>query len=143
MIEILLVEDNAADARLAIENFKDCKVKNNLYHVQDGDLAMDFLKKRGQYASAPKPDLVLLDLNMPRKDGREVLLEIKADPELRDIPVVILTSSRAEEDVVKTYKLNANSYVQKPLDLMAFANIIQAIENYWLSIVILPNDAGR
>jgi CheY-like chemotaxis protein len=104
LIDILLVEDNLADARLAIENFKECKVKNKMHHVQDGDLAMDFLYKRGQFKNAPRPDLVLLDLNMPRKDGREVLTEIKNDPVLQNIPVVILTSSKAEEDVLKTYK---------------------------------------
>jgi chemotaxis family two-component system response regulator Rcp1 len=137
-IEILLVEDNPGDARLAVEALKDSKVHNNLYHVEDGEEAMEFLRRRGEYADAPQPDLVLLDLNLPRKDGREVLEEIKADPNLRCIPVVVLTTSEAERDLVRTYDLHANAYVVKPLDLDRFIEVVQAIEDFWFAIVKLP-----
>jgi two-component system, chemotaxis family, response regulator Rcp1 len=137
-IEILLVEDNLGDARLAAEALKENKVRNNLYHVVDGVEAMAFLQRRGDYATAPRPDLVLLDLNMPRKDGREVLAEIKEDPELRLMPIVVLTTSEAERDLVKTYDLHANAYIVKPIDLDRFIEVVQAIENFWFSIVKLP-----
>ena len=137
-IEILLVEDNFGDARLAAEALKENKVRNNLYHVVDGVEAMAFLQRSGDYATAPRPDLVLLDLNLPRKDGREVLAEIKEDPELRLMPIVVLTTSEAEMDLVKTYDLHANAYIVKPIDLDRFIEVVQAIENFWFTIVKLP-----
>ncbi len=137
-IEILLVEDNPGDARLAEEALKESKVHNNLHHVADGVEAMRFLRRQEQYAGVPPPDLILLDLNMPRKDGREVLAEVKGDPELRSIPVVVLTTSEAERDLVKSYDLHANAYVVKPINLERFIEIVQAIEQFWFSIVKLP-----
>ncbi len=140
-IEILLVEDNPGDARLAVEALKDSKINNNLYHVEDGEKAMDFLRRRGEYAGAPVPDLILLDLNLPRKDGREVLEEIKEDDELKLVPVVVLTTSEAERDLVRSYDLHANAYVVKPLDLDRFIEVVQAIEDFWFAIVKLPPKA--
>ncbi len=137
-IEILLIEDNPGDARLAVEALKDSKVSNNLYHVRDGVEAMQFLHRQGEYADAPHPDLILLDLNLPRKDGREVLADIKEDPELRLVPVVVLTTSEAERDLVRTYDLHANAYVVKPIDLNRFIEVVQAIEDFWFAIVKLP-----
>jgi two-component system response regulator len=137
-IEILLVEDNPGDARLAEEALKDGKVHNNLYHVKDGIEAMMFLRRQEEYAHVPTPDVILLDLNMPRKDGREVLAEIKEDHQLKRIPVVILTTSEAERDLFKTYGLHANAYVVKPVDLDRFIQIVQAIESFWFTIVRLP-----
>jgi chemotaxis family two-component system response regulator Rcp1 len=137
-IEILLVEDNFGDARLAAEALKENKVRNNLHHVVDGVEAMAFLQRSGDYATAPRPDLILLDLNLPRKDGREVLAEIKEDPELRLVPIVVLTTSEAEMDLVKTYDLHANAYIVKPIDLDRFIEVVQAIENFWFTIVKLP-----
>ena len=137
-IEILLVEDNPGDARLAVEALKESKVRNNLYHVRDGVEAMDFLRRRGEYAGGIVPDLVLLDLNLPRKDGREVLEEIKEDPELKLIPVVVLTTSEAERDLVRTYDLHANAYVVKPIDLDQFVEVVRGIKDFWLTIVKLP-----
>lgn len=138
-IEILLVEDNPGDVRLTLEAFKDCKVSNNLNTVGDGEAAMAFLRREGSYANVPCPDLILLDLNLPKKDGREVLKEIKADKILRRIPVVILTTSQAEEDIIKAYGLNANCYICKPIDLDQFTKIIRSIEEFWLTIVKLPS----
>jgi chemotaxis family two-component system response regulator Rcp1 len=140
-VEILLVEDNLGDARLAKEALKDSKLINNLSHVADGEEAMAFLRREGKYAGAPRPDLILLDLNLPRKDGREVLAEIKADENLKRIPVVILTVSSAEEDIFKTYNLHANCYITKPIDLNQFLKVVHSIEDFWLSIVKLPNGA--
>jgi chemotaxis family two-component system response regulator Rcp1 len=137
-IEILMVEDNAKDARLAEEILRDSKIHNNLYHVKDGVEAMQFLHRQGAYTHAPHPDLILLDLNLPRKDGREVLAEIKEDPELRLVPVVVLTTSEAERDLVRTYDLHANAYVVKPIDLDRFIEVVQAIEDFWFAIVKLP-----
>jgi two-component system, chemotaxis family, response regulator Rcp1 len=137
-IEILLVEDSDGDARLAQEAMKDAKVLNRISRVTDGVEAMDYLRKQGQYDKAVRPDLILLDLNMPRKDGREVLKEIKEDPDLRRIPVVILTVSKAEEDIIKTYNLHANCYIQKPVDLGQFLDVVKSIESFWLTIVQLP-----
>lgn len=137
-IEMLLVEDNHGDARLAIEALKDAKVHNNLHWVQDGVKAMDFLHRKGNYSDAPRPDVILLDLNLPKKDGREVLADVKADENLRRIPVVILTISDAEEDVIKTYNLHANCYIRKPIDLDQFVAVVKAIEGFWLTIVKLP-----
>lgn len=139
-IEILLIEDNAGDARLAREALRDAKVANNLSWVADGVEAMSFLHREGQYASAPRPDLILLDLNLPRKDGREVLSAIKADERLKRIPVVILTTSQAEEDIIRAYHLNANCYISKPVDLDQFIKVVKTIEDFWLTIVKLPPD---
>jgi CheY-like chemotaxis protein len=137
--DILLVEDNAGDARLAQEALKDSKVKNQLYIVSDGVEATDFLFKRNKYKDAPTPDLIILDLNLPKKDGREVLAEIKADEDLKRIPVVILTISKAEEDIVKAYNLHANCFITKPLNLNKFMDVVKSIEDFWLTIVKLPN----
>jgi CheY-like chemotaxis protein len=139
-IEILLVEDNPADVRLIREAFKDGKVANVLHTVEDGVEAMAYLRRENTYATATRPDLILLDLNLPRKDGREVLAEIKADGNLKRIPVVILTSSKAEEDVFKTYNLHANAYVAKPVFLEQFIEAVRSIEHFWLAIVKLPAD---
>jgi two-component system, chemotaxis family, response regulator Rcp1 len=137
-INILLVEDNPGDARLTLEAFRDGKVRNELRVVTDGVEAMAFLHHEGRYASAPRPDLILLDLNLPRKDGRQVLNEIKSDESLRQIPVAILTSSRAEEDIVTSYNLRANCFITKPVDLDEFMHAVKGIEDFWLSIVTLP-----
>jgi len=138
-IEILLVEDNPGDVRLTKESLKDAKVSNNVHVAEDGVVAMTFLRREGLHADAPRPDLILLDLNLPEKDGREVLAEIKADPDLRRIPVVVLTTSQAEEDILKAYNLNANCYVTKPVDLDQFMHVVKSIENFWLTIVKLPS----
>jgi len=139
IINILLVEDNPGDARLAKEALKEGKVKNQLHIVTDGMLAMDFLFRRNDYKDAPSPDLIILDLNLPKKDGREVLAEIKADENLKRIPVVILTISKAEEDILKSYDLHANCFITKPLDLNKFLEVVKSIEDFWLTIVKLPN----
>jgi len=139
-VELLLVEDNQGDARLAIEAMDDSKIKNNLVWVKDGVEAMEYLRKEGEYKNASRPDLILLDLNMPRKDGREVLAEVKSDDNLKSIPVVILTVSKAEEDIIKSYDLHANCYVTKPLDLEQFIHVVKSIEDFWFSIVKLPPD---
>jgi chemotaxis family two-component system response regulator Rcp1 len=138
--EILLVEDNPGDVRLTIEALRESKVVNNLNVARDGVEALAFLRREGAYADAVRPDLILLDLNMPRKDGREVLAEIKAEPTLRTIPVVVLTTSRAEQDVVRSYELQANCYITKPVDLEQFFTVVKSIENFWLTIVTLPSD---
>lgn len=137
-IDILLVEDNLGDVRLTKEALKDAKVLNEVYVVQDGVEAMQFLHKKGSFSSVPQPDLILLDLNLPKKDGREVLAEIKQDPKLKHIPVVILTTSKADEDIIKTYNLHANAYITKPVDLNRFIEIIHTLEEFWFSIVKLP-----
>jgi two-component system, chemotaxis family, response regulator Rcp1 len=139
-IEILLVEDNPGDARLCLEALKESKLTNNLHLAVDGEEAMEFLLKTGKFELAPMPDLILLDLNLPKKDGREVLKEIKQNQVLAMIPVVILTSSTAEDDIVKTYGLHANCYVKKPLDFDRFVQVVQAIEGFWFEIVKLPTD---
>lgn len=139
-IDILLVEDNPGDADLAREALEDSKLLNELRVVEDGEQAMAYLRREGAYAEAVRPDLILLDLNLPKKDGREVLAEIKADPTLRRIPVVVLTTSRAEEDVMRSYDLHANCYVTKPIDLSQFIHVVHQIEEFWLSIVQLPPD---
>jgi two-component system, chemotaxis family, response regulator Rcp1 len=137
-VEILLVEDNPGDERLTREALKEGKVYNNLHWVKDGVEAMAFLRREGKYGAVPRPDIVLLDLNLPKKDGREVLQEIKTDPELKRIPVVVLTTSKAEEDVMKTYNLHANCYVTKPVDLEKFIVVVRSIDVFWLTIVTLP-----
>ena len=138
-IEILLVEDNPGDVRLTKEALKEGKVYSNLHTVKDGVEAMEFLRRQGKYKDAPRPDIILLDLNLPRKDGREVLEEIKSDELLKRIPVVVLTTSKAEEDVLRTYNLHANCYVTKPVDLEKFIVVVKSIDAFWLTVVTLPN----
>ena len=137
-VEILMVEDNPGDIRLTVEALQEGKVRNNLHTVEDGVEALAFLRREGRYAGVPRPDLVLLDLNLPKKTGPEVLAEIKSDPDLRRIPVVILTVSQAEQDIVKSYNLHANCYITKPVDLDRFLEVVQSIENFWLTVVMLP-----
>ncbi len=137
--EILLVEDNPADVRLTMEAMRESKMANRVTAVGDGEEALEYLQRRGQYAEAARPDLILLDLNLPRKDGREVLQEIKAIDELRRIPVVVLTTSKAEEDICRTYDLHANCYITKPMDLDKFIEVVRQIEDFWLTIVSLPD----
>jgi chemotaxis family two-component system response regulator Rcp1 len=140
---ILLVEDSPSDVRLTQKVMADARIANELHVVGDGADALDFLNRRGPYANAPQPDMILLDLNLPRKDGREVLEEIKNDPALMHIPVVVLTTSREEADVLRSYELHANSYIAKPIDLHEFIDVVRSIEGYWLSIVRLPvRDGG-
>jgi chemotaxis family two-component system response regulator Rcp1 len=137
-VELLLVEDNPGDIRLTQEALKDGKVLNNLHVVEDGVKAMAFLRPEGRYRGAVRPDVILLDLNLPKKDGREVLAEIKADPSLMRIPVVVLTTSEAEKDILQAYNLHANSYIIKPVDLDQFIAVMKSIEDFWLTIVKLP-----
>jgi len=137
-VDILLVEDNPGDARLAREGLRECRIQNTLHVVDDGVKAIGFLRRRGEYANAPRPDLILLDLNLPKKDGREVLREIKEDDDLRLIPVVVLTTSKAEEDILESYALHANCYVTKPLTLPQFIQVVRSIEDFWFAIVKLP-----
>ncbi len=139
-IEILLVEDNPGDVRLTQEALKEHKIVNNLYLAKDGVEAINFLRREGKFADAVRPDLILLDLNLPKKDGREVLMEIKKDEELRRIPVVVLTTSRAEEDIIRTYDCYANCYITKPVDFDQFINVVKSIEDFWLSVVKLPHN---
>jgi CheY-like chemotaxis protein len=142
-VEILLVEDNPADVRLTQEAFKEGKVLNKLHVTRDGVEAMEFLRQKGKYAKAPRPDLILLDLNLPKKDGREVLAEIKTDKDLKRIPVVILTVSQTEEDILKSYSLSANCYIIKPIDLEQFIRVVKSIEDFWFTIVTLPPNGSR
>lgn len=137
-VEILLVEDNPGDVRLAQEAILESKLHNQLRVARDGEEAIRFLRQEGEFADAPRPDLILLDLNLPRMDGREVLAEIKKDPELRRIPVVVLTTSKAEEDILRAYDLHANCYVTKPIDFDRFVEMVQGIQDFWFSIVQLP-----
>lgn len=137
-IEILLVEDNPGDVRLTREALKDAKVANTLHVVEDGVSALDFLRRHPPFSDVPRPDLILLDLNLPRKNGREVLSEIKSDDRFRAIPVVILTTSQAEEDVLRAYNLHANCYITKPVDFTQFTTIVRTIEDFWLTVVTLP-----
>lgn len=137
-IDILLVEDNPGDADLAKEALDSSKVRNRLFIVDDGVKAMEFLRKEGEYQGVPKPDLILLDLNLPRMDGRQVLAEVKRDQNLRMIPIVILTTSSAEEDILRSYNLHANCYITKPIDLNQFMKVVRTIEDFWLTIVRLP-----
>jgi chemotaxis family two-component system response regulator Rcp1 len=138
LIEILLVEDNPGDVRLTKEALRDAKVRNTMETVPDGVEAMAFLRKEGRYQHSPRPDLILLDLNLPKKSGLEVLKEVKADEDLRSIPVVVLTTSQAEQDIVKSYDLHANAYIAKPVELSQFITVVKAIEDFWLEIVRLP-----
>jgi two-component system, chemotaxis family, response regulator Rcp1 len=142
-IEVLLVEDNPGDVRLTREALKDGKVCNHLSVVPDGVEAMRFLRREGPYGEAPRPDVILLDLNLPKKDGREVLEEVKGDPALRAIPVVVLTSSEAERDIARAYALHANCYITKPVDLDQFIHVVRSIEDFWFSIVKLPPEDRR
>ncbi|AXR79217.1 response regulator [Natrarchaeobaculum sulfurireducens] len=141
--QLLLVEDNPGDVRLTREAFEAGRIENELHVVPDGAQALDFLHRRGEYADAPRPDLILLDLNLPRTGGEAVLEELKADPELRPIPVIVLTSSRAEEDVVKSYDLHANAYLTKPVDPDEFIDTVRAFEKFWFSVVRLPPERDR
>ena len=138
-VEILLIEDNPGDVRLTLEALHEGKVKNNLVVAPDGETALAILRREGAHANAPRPDLILLDLNLPKKDGREVLAEIKADEKLHCIPVVVLTTSKSEEDVLRSYQLNANCYITKPVDLEQFIRVVRAIEDFWLTMVVLPH----
>lgn len=137
-VEILLVEDNPGDVRLTREALSDAKVANNLHVVEDGVEALDFLRRNGNHSSKPRPHLVLLDLNLPRKDGREVLEEMKSDHKLKRIPVIVLTTSDSDEDVLRAYDLHVNAYITKPLDLDQFGKVVNAIDEFWFSIVALP-----
>jgi len=139
VVEILLIEDNIGDARLTMEALKEGKVKNNLSVIYDGVEAIDFLFRRNKYLLAPRPDLILLDLNLPKKNGREVLAEIKENESLKRIPIVVLTTSKSEEDILSTYNLHANCYITKPIDLGKFLNVVKSIEDFWLTRVQLPN----
>lgn len=142
-IDVLLVEDDPGDVLLTQEAFELNKVRNKLHIVNDGEQAMRFLRHEGEYAGSARPDLILLDLNLPRKDGREVLEEIKADPELRSIPVVVLTTSEAEEDIVRSYKLHANAYVSKPVDFDQFIRVVRQIDDFFVTVVKLPGNSQR
>lgn len=137
-IEILLVEDSPGDVRLTHEALKDAKITNTLHVIEDGVLALDFLYKRPPFENAPRPDLILLDLNLPRKNGREVLAEIKANDSLKSIPVVILTTSSAEDDVLRAYNLHANCYITKPVDFNQFTTVVRTIKDFWMTVVTLP-----
>jgi CheY-like chemotaxis protein len=138
LVEILLVEDSPSDTELTLEALREAKVRNHLSLVEDGVQAMQFLRQEGAYAGAPRPDLIMLDLNLPRKDGREVLAEIKSDESLKTIPIVVLTTSRAEQDVLRAYQLSANCYITKPVDFEQFLNVVRSIESFWLFVVTLP-----
>lgn len=137
-VDLLLVEDNPADIRLTEEALKDGPVRVNLSVAKDGVEAVEFLNRRGRFINAPRPDLILLDLNLPRKNGREVLAEIKADPDLRQIPVVVMTTSMSEQDIERAYELNANCYITKPIELDDFLGIVHSIEDFWLTKAMLP-----
>ncbi len=142
-IEILLVEDNPGDVRLTREALRDGKMKNNLHVAMDGVEALAFLRREGRHTAAPRPDVILLDLNLPKKNGREVLAEVKSDPELMRIPVVVLTTSADEHDVLKAYEYHANCYITKPVDLEKFLDVVRSIEDFWFTIVRLPSDVGH
>ncbi len=137
-IDILLVEDNPGDARLAVEALKEGETQSRMHVVQDGVEAMRFLRREASYVDAPRPSIILLDLNLPRKDGREVLSEVKADPDLRRIPVVVLSTSQAEQDIMKSYDLHANCFISKPVDLDQFITVIRSIEQFWCGTAFLP-----
>ena len=139
-IELLLVEDSEPDVRLTMEALREAKVKNRLWVVEDGVEALEFLRQQGRFVDAPRPDLILLDLNLPRKDGRQVLKEVKTDDALKRIPVVILTTSKSEEDVLRAYDLHANCYITKPVDFNRFMEVVKSIEDFWLTVVRLPDE---
>jgi chemotaxis family two-component system response regulator Rcp1 len=137
-VEILLVEDNPADVRLTREALRDAKVVNTLHVVEDGEAAVQFLRRQGRYTDAPRPDVILLDLNLPRRSGHEILADVKNDPELRSIPIVVLTTSQAEEDILTAYRLHANCYISKPVDLAQLTKVVRAIDSFWFTVVTLP-----
>ncbi|OUL27920.1 response regulator [Nostoc sp. RF31YmG] len=139
-IEILLVEDSPSDANLTIKGFQNAKIANNLHWVEDGETAMNYLRQQGEFVNAPRPDLILLDLNLPGMDGREVLTEVKLDPHLKCIPVVILTTSTDDQDILRSYNLSANCYVTKPVDVYQFIQVVQLIKDFWLAAVALPRE---
>jgi chemotaxis family two-component system response regulator Rcp1 len=139
-IEVLLIEDNPGDVRLAMEALKEAKLANHVSIASDGEEALAFLRKEKGYGNAPRPDLILLDLNLPKKDGREILAEIKKDANLKRIPVVVLTTSTAEEDILKAYNLHANCYISKPVDFDKFTQVVRQIEDFWFTVVLLPSD---
>jgi two-component system, chemotaxis family, response regulator Rcp1 len=141
-IVILLVEDSPGDVRLTREAFKDAKVYISLHVASDGAEAMAFLNREGEHANAPRPDLILLDLNLPKKDGREVLAEVKENPTLKSIPVVVLTTSASEADILRSYRLHANCYITKPVGLEGFLEVVKSIDDFWLTVVRLPSEAG-
>jgi CheY-like chemotaxis protein len=140
-VEILLVEDSPSDTELTVEALKEARIRNHLSIAEDGVEALEFLRRQGKYQEAPRPDLIMLDLNLPRKDGREVLAEIKADENLKMIPVVVMTTSRAEQDVLQAYQHHANCYITKPVDFEKFLNVVHSIESFWLMVVTLPSSA--
>ena len=141
-VEIFLIEDNPGDVRLTIEALKECKILNNLHVAVDGIEAMSYLNKEGKFKDEPRPDLIILDLNLPKKDGREVLGEIKEDESLKKIPVVILTTSEAEQDILRSYELHANCYITKPVNMNQFIKVVKSISDFWFSIVLLPPSEG-
>jgi CheY-like chemotaxis protein len=138
-IEILLVEDSKGDVGLIEEVFEEAKIRNNLHIAEDGEEAIQFLNNKGQFLDAPRPDIILLDLNLPKKDGREVLEEVKGDDNLKNIPIVVLTTSKAEEDILRSYNLHANAYITKPVDFNQFLKVVKSIEDFWLEVVKLPS----
>jgi two-component system, chemotaxis family, response regulator Rcp1 len=142
-IRILLVEDSPTDAKLTLKALEQARVANSVSHVEDGVDAMDYLRRKEKYAEAQRPDMILLDLNLPRKDGREVLKELKTDPDLKTIPVVVLTTSQDERDVLRSYKLHANCYITKPVNFERFLEAVKAIEYFWLSVVVLPTEGKK
>ena len=137
-IEILLIEDSPSDAALTIEALQEGKIANNLNRAADGVEALAYLKQQGKFAESPRPDLIMLDLNLPKKDGREILRELKTDPSFKLIPIIVLTTSRADKDVLQSYELNANCYITKPVDFQQFIEVVKSIERFWLSVVTLP-----
>ena len=139
-IEILLVEDSPTDAQLTVEALRDDELRNNVHHAEDGEIAMSFLRREGSFAHAPRPDVILLDLNLPKKDGREVLAEIRSDPVLKSLVVIVLTTSRDERDIRSAYVLNANSYISKPLDFHQFTAVIGAVKNFFFRVIALPKN---
>ena len=139
-IEILLVEDSPTDAQLTAEALRDDELRNNVHHVEDGEIAMSFLRREGSFGQAPRPDVILLDLNLPKKDGREVLAEIRSDPVLKSLVVIVLTTSRDERDIRSAYVLNANSYISKPLDFTQFTAVIGAVKNFFFRVIALPKN---
>ncbi len=142
-VEILLVEDNHVDVKLTKEALKEGKVNNNLHVARDGEEALDFLYRKGKFVDAVRPDIILLDLNLPRIDGREILQRIKSDANLRRIPVVVLTTSKADEDILRSYDLNVNCYITKPVDMHQFTEVVKAIDNFWFTVVTLPSEIER
>jgi len=139
-IEILLVEDSPSDANLIQISFKQAKIANNLRWVEDGETALDYLLQQGDYTNSPRPDLIVLDLNLPGMDGQELLTTVKSDPTLKRIPVIVLTTSEDEEDILKSYELNANCYITKPIDIQQFMRMVQLLEEFWLAAVQLPSE---